>query len=359
MFKSPLASLSPKLKRNFFLALSLILGVLLLYYTFRKVDFDVVVDALKEANYWWFALIFFVNLVSLWFRSYRWKLLLDALPDEDREPHGHPFQLKNSFYSMMIGYLINQALPRVGEVVRATNLAHQEKAKVSGVIGTVVVERIIDVLMLVLGLFASAYFAASRSDGFNQFVVVPIKAKIDQIGPLGIVLASAVGIALFYFFTKWIRSSENRVISKLRPLFESFLSGIQTAYTSPKRFAILWSTLAVWVSYVVMTYLPFHMLGQVEAYNLGLSAGLVMLCLGAVGFVIPSPGGIGSYHYIVMQGLILVYGFTEADASVFAILTHAGNMIFLSAGGFISLILQGSSLKAVTARGQEMEGETS
>jgi len=115
----------------------------LLYFSMRGVDFVEVWEALKAANYWWFAAIFFINLVSLYFRSYRWKMMLDALPDEDREPHGHPFQLKNSFYSMMIGYLINQALPRVGEVVRASNLAHQEKAKVSGVMGTVVVERII------------------------------------------------------------------------------------------------------------------------------------------------------------------------------------------------------------------------
>jgi len=201
--------------------------------------------------------------------------------------------------------------------------------------------------------------AAQRSDGFNQLVVAPLKEKLGDSGSLVLVATAVVGLLIGLLILRWITKSENALVKKVRPMVESFGAGLKTAYASKDRWAILWSTLAIWLSYVVMTYLPFHMLDQVVPYDLDLGAGLVILCMGAVGFVIPAPGGIGSYHFFVIQGLVLVYGFSQVDANIFAILTHAGNMFFLSAGGFLSLILQGSSIRAVTAQSSELEKEMS
>ncbi|NBC16548.1 MAG: UPF0104 family protein, partial [Bacteroidetes bacterium] len=159
---------------------SFVLAGVLLYLALRGVDFSAVGEALRTADYRWLLPLVVVLLLSHFLRAWRWQMLLEALPS-DADNTTHRVSLKTAFYSVMIGYMVNYAAPRLGEVVRSANLSRQERLPLSGVIGTVVVERILDVLVLALGLGSVAVLLLDRLGAVRELFVDPM---LNQLGRL-------------------------------------------------------------------------------------------------------------------------------------------------------------------------------
>ena len=149
-------------------------GVLLLWFAFRNVDFTKLADDLKEANYSWLVLSILFGLFAFISRARRWVILINPL-------NYHP-SLKNTFYALMTGYLANLALPRIGEITRCVALGKKEKIPVDQLIGTVVIERTIDFLSL-LSIMVILIFTSG--DQIGQFlkgsILIPIQQKIYSI----------------------------------------------------------------------------------------------------------------------------------------------------------------------------------
>ena len=124
----------------------------------------------------------------------------------------------------------------------------------------------------------------------------------------------------------------------------SFRAGFVTLFRSPHRVGIAVTTVGIWFFYWMMLYLPLHMLDMAEPYGLGLGASLVMLGIGSIGFVLPAPGGIGTYHYFIIETLVQLFGVPYDVAAGFAVLTHALQLLLLAVVGFACLLAQGSSL---------------
>ncbi len=327
---------------------SFVLGGGLLWLALRGVDFDALGGALREANYWYLLPLAVLLLGSHALRAWRWQMLLEALPD----PSGRARRasLKTAFYSVMIGYMVNYAAPRLGEVARTANLASQTRLPFSGVFGTVVVERLLDVLMLALGLLVAFVLLSGRMD-----VVAPIFAPATDLladPPVAwwIVLVTGVAVVagLALLFRAVLRRSARAegAASRAVTALYSFRDGLASVFRARRRLGIVGTTLAIWASYLLMTYIPLQMLG---IHGLGLGDTWVLLMAGSIGMSVPSPGGVGSYHYVTIRTLEGLFGVATAPATAYAVLTHAAQLVLYTTVGFLCVLLQGTGFRALRA----------
>ncbi len=339
------------------------LAVGLLYLALRNVDFGGMWEALETANYWWLIPIAGITLFAHFLRAWRWRMFLDALPDSESSAGGKRVDLKTAFYAVMIGYLLNMVVPRLGEVARTANLASRSGLRFSSVFGTVVVERLLDFATLLLILLAVA-FVLIGSPAAEAMVFEPLQARLADLSLTDILaMAAALFAALAAFM--WLRrrlasraDGDGGLLSKLAPMLRSFRLGLTTLFRSRHRLGIAVTTVGIWFSYWLMLYLPLHMLHMTEEFGLGVSAGLVLLGIGSIGFVLPAPGGIGTYHYFVIQTFVQIYGLPYDVAAGFAVLTHTAQILLLTIVGFACLLGQGSSFGSILKAARDVDGNS-
>lgn len=315
------------------------LAGLLLYYSLRGVDFSQVGAALRTASYVWLLPLAAVVLLSHLIRAWRWRLLLDELPDATEE-----ISLYNGFSSLIIGYMANYAAPRLGEVVRSGILARRENLNMGGVVGTVVVERVLDVVVLVIALGGSTLMLLDRLDTIRELFVDPVRSTLDRY-PVGILLLLVVvGLAgAAYFVVRWRRKSEYRATEegRIRRTVGAFAAGLQSVVRTRRPVAIIVSTVLMWTCYAFMAHIPFIMLHMNGPFEISLLDSWNIMVIGAIGVAIPAPGGTGSYHYITIQTLVHLFGVTQAAAATYAVLTHAAQLVLYTSLGAAFLVLQG------------------
>lgn len=335
----------------------------LMYLSLRNVDMSAMAEALRTANYWWFIPILLVTTASHFLRAWRWRMFLDALPAHNGQENLERVTLTETFYSVMIGYMVNNAAPRLGEFARSANLANRTQRRFSGVFGTVVVERILDLLLLIVILAIIAVLVAG-SPAAELLLFDPLKQRFgsmtgtDYALGLSILIAIVSGLVLLPRLLRSRARDGASLASRMAPIIESFRGGMATLFTSPHRFGIAVTSVAIWIGYWMMLYLPLHMMHMIEPFGLDLSTGFVLVGIGSLGFVVPAPGGIGAYHYFVIQTLVLLYAVPTDIAAGFAVITHAAQLIFLTLGGALCLFLQGSNLQEMfsSARRAQSEG---
>lgn len=260
------------------------------------------------------AIGFFV--LSNVFRALRWNLMT--------KPMGYPLKFVNSFGAVNIGYFTNMALPRIGEVIRAGVLSRYEGIPTEKAFGTIITERIVDMILFLLVSGLALLFAFKK---VSTYLLEKGQLNTNQILILaGIAL---LGVLLVYIL---IKSKERIAKSAFGAKIVHFFSGLGSGLTSvlkmERKFLFVVYSIAVWVCYFFVTYIPF--LGLDVTADLPMEAGLVTLFLGSVGMVIPSPGGIGTYQFMVSESLVL-YGVSGADGFSFANL----NFFFVSILGNI------------------------
>ncbi len=336
--------MSPRLKSVLVQAGSFVLGGGLLWLALRNVAFGEVWAALETANWWYLLPMAVLTLLSHAIRAWRWQMLLEALPEaEDDEPVG----FRPAFYSVMIGYMVNYAAPRLGEVARAGNLAAQTPLPFSGVLGTVFIERVLDVLTLAVGAVAALAFAADDlarlATLFEPAVALVRDPPLAWWALGGIAVAVAVGVTvLFRAVLRWAARREG-VAERVAATLRSFRDGVLSLLRARRRLGLVGSTVAIWACYLVLTYLPLPLLG-IE--GLSLADAWVLLIVGAAALIVPTPGGAGSYHYAAIQTLTTLFAVGLAAATAYAVIAHAAQLVLYTAAGFACLLLQGRGLSA-------------
>jgi uncharacterized protein (TIRG00374 family) len=291
-------------------------------------------------------------IFSHWLRAWRWQVLLEALPPKHPKVVPQSVSRTTAFYSVMIGYMVNYAAPRLGEVARTANLASQEKLSFTGVLGTVVVERILDMLVLLFGLASVFVLLYDRFAAIHDLFLKPIQDRLGE-GSVWILLALLIGVTvvLGLLFLGLLRRKESRFAQfwsrRVAPLLISFKDGLATVLRSQRRLFLAGSTAGIWLCYLASAYLPFLMFGMTKTFDLSLLDAWSIMMLGAIGVAIPSPGGVGSFHYITIQTLVLLFEVDQASAATYAVFVHGGQLVLYVAVGFICILLQGSSLGAL------------
>jgi uncharacterized protein (TIRG00374 family) len=256
----------------------------------------------REANFWWLGLTLIAFCVSNLSRAIRWNMLLRTL--------GHRPRLVNAFLTINLGYFANLGFPRFGEIMRPAAMARYEKIKLERVIGTVVVGRTLDVITLLSLSVLTLLVAGDRLWAWLE-ANASISERLAGMEWLlsSIVVLGVAGLALAWFQRERIR--ESRVGSKVTGVLTGFAEGLRTIATVERPAWFVLHSLNIWFMYYLMTLFVFFAFAPTA--GLGAEAALTTFVSGGWGIVVPSPGGMGSYHYMAQSALGL-YGLPGDDA---------------------------------------------
>ena len=276
--------------------------------------------AWQNSNKGYLGLMALVAILSHLLRAERWRMLL--------VPTGNKVGLTNSFLSLMIGYLVNLAVPRGGEVSRCYNLYKLEKTPVEVSFGTVVVERMVDVICLLL-LIALSFFAEWQK--LKKFIDTLNFSSGEgfSISPWMVVvfIGGVIFVAAIFFLRK------NK---KLLKIIEGFKEGLLAIFKMQNKGLFIAYSLGIWLLYFLMSYLVIKAFPETE--DLGFSAVLTLFAVGSIAMAAPLPGGAGSYHTLVPLALVMLYNLPQADAVAFVFIFHGWQTILMILMGVLSLI---------------------
>lgn len=290
-------------------------------------EYENLIDKIKNdfraANPFWLGMICLAFMFSNLCRALRWNMLI--------EPLGYKPKTFNTFFATMVGYLVNLALPRAGEVAKPATLAQYEKIPLDKLVGTIVIDRIFDVLMLLLvtGLTFLLQFNHFYDFLFGEATPQPecvagITREESASIPWLLLFQIAIGIGvlvLLVIMTKWKTIKETTVAKKIIALVMNVIEGVKTVFQLKKPVLFVVYTVLIWVMYFLMMYLCFF--AYAPTSNLPATVGLLAFTFSVYGMVIPSPGGMGTYQIAVTAALV-IYGVAEADAFTFS------NIIFFT-----------------------------
>ena len=315
--------MNKKTSKTLWYVVFLALGVALLWFSFRNIDLSQLWIDIKSAKYSWMLLSLACLAISLYFRALRWNIQIEAL--------GYRTRPSSTYGAVLIAYLANCIFPRLGEVARCSVLKRKENIPFDKTLGSVISERIIDLLVLFGLAFLVIVFQWKLLGSLITSWMVPLVNKLVDNVLLGIIVV-LVGIAFIVFLIKIIRKNK-----KIASLWHGFIDGIKSVITMKKKWRFVLYTLAVWGFYVLMTWLPFYMLS--ETSHLGAVEAITLLGIATLGVVAPVPGGIGTYHFIAITLLSGFYGISEQVAGSFAAINHGSQMIFYLITGVIAYVV--------------------
>lgn len=260
-----------------------------------------VANDFREANYFWILMVLLAFLVSNVSRAIRWNMLI--------RPMGYAPRLVNSFLATILGYFANLGLPRMGEIVRGATLAQYEKIPVEKVMGTIVVDRIFDVISILLVTGLAFLLEYAKILAFVQENV----ALGEKLGNTSNLLLWIGGLGLAALLLFWLlrrQIAKTKAYKKIADIARGFLQGIQTVRKLRRPWLFLVHSINIWFMYFLMTYLCFFAFEPTA--GLSMVAGLVVFVFGGWGIVIPSPGGMGTYHFLA-QTALSIYGVSGDD----------------------------------------------
>ncbi len=275
--------------------------------------------ALKNANYWWVALSVGIGALSLYSRAYRWKFTL--------APLGYQTRLHNRFFAVAISYLVNLGVPRAGEFLRATTLNQYEQVPFEKALGTIVAERLADMLVYFFIIFLALL---TQYDTIYQLLATRIPTN-----PLWIIFLLLAGGILTLLLLRSILRSQNPLFVKLRGFIHGLKEGVATIYTMEKKWAFIAHTLFIWFSYILMLYVVIF--AFTETQKLGFDALLICFVAGTFSYATTN-GGIGSYP-LTIQKTLLLYAIPETIGASFGWVMWSGQTLMMIVLGGLSFLL--------------------
>ncbi|WP_321478510.1 lysylphosphatidylglycerol synthase transmembrane domain-containing protein [uncultured Bacteroides sp.] len=298
------------IKKALKLLLPLVLGGVILFWVYRDFDFSKIGDVIfHELNWWWMLLSLVFGVFSHIFRGWRWKQTL--------APLGAFPKTSNCVNAIFISYAANLLLPRVGEVSRCGILSKYDGVSFSKSLGTVVTERLIDSLCVVL---ITSVTLLLQINVFNRFFE-KTGTNVHSIGEFFtsaefyIILFCVIGVSvLLYYLLKTLSFFE-----KMRGIVLNVWEGIMSLKKVNNIYLFILYTVLIWFCYFMQFYVTFYCFPF--SSNLGLLAGLVLFVGGSFAVIVPTPNGAGPWHFAVISMMIL-YGVNETDAGIFALLVH-------------------------------------
>jgi hypothetical protein len=282
--------------------------------------------ALSHANYWLIIPIIILALLSHLSRSMRWKLLMEPL---DYKP-----ALKNVFAVTMVGYLINSATLRLGEIIKCGFLARYEKLKLDKLVGTILVERTVDLVCYLIFIAITVLVQIDKVGGFFKEEINQIANNNSTWIRLGIAIAviTAIIIAARFLFKKYPQS---KAITKVNIFIKDIGEGFRTIRQLKHARLFILHTLFIWTMYLLEIYIGFR---AIEATShLGIGAACSVLTLATLA-MIATPGGIGVFPVLVMSTLA-IYKIDDSLGKAFGWLIWGVSTGIIIVIGFTCLII--------------------
>jgi uncharacterized protein (TIRG00374 family) len=318
------------------LAISLGIGIGIVYWFIGQMsdkDKADVLTYIKKANYLWVIMPIVLGLISNYFRAQRWRLLL--------RPLGYNPGIFNTFLSVMMMYFLNLFFPRLGEVSRCGVLSRYEKVPMDKAIGTMVLERVVDVLCL--GIIV-LILIATQADKFwklydkskTDFSVIIAKYQISPAVKYSVYAAVALLIVAFIVYRVRKQGLDN-LLKETRERIEGLLRGLISIKDIGNPLEFVFHTVMIWVCYFSMGYVGFFMFP--ETSHLPAVAALMGLAFSAIAFSL-TPGGLGLFP-IFMKMILVVYGIPETSSAPisYGLVQWSAQTASVLVGGVLSLLL--------------------
>ncbi|WP_462247572.1 lysylphosphatidylglycerol synthase transmembrane domain-containing protein [Ekhidna sp.] len=313
----------PKTILNFLkISISVCIAGLLLYFVFRNENLE---DFQKQASlvdYTWVTISIVLSLIAYAARAYRWNILL--------EPLGYKLTTLRTMIAVLVGYLANLALPRLGEITRCGVLNRNDKVAVPAALGSVVTERIIDVLTLLILILISLILESDRLFTFLN------EAYKDLNPPSYIIwvvmLVGLAGISTLILLIK----RRDKMNGKFASLIKNFIDGLLTLKDIKNPIGFFVSTAILWIIYFLMSYTIVFSLPATS--HLGIGAGLMLLITGGIAISLPVQSGFGTYHGMI-AGMLVLYSIDETTGKFLATLLHTSQIVAVAIFGSIALVI--------------------
>lgn len=307
------------------------LGIFLVWWSINDLtaqDKSQIKEALHTARYWLIFPVFIILFSSHLIRAMRWRLLMQSL--------GYNPSIANAFFAVLIGYLTNHAVPRLGEVVKCTMLARYEKIPVDKLIGTIILERLIDAITL---LIVFGITLVIQPDIYSDITEAIFNSKPDPSHKTissSLVLLIAAGIIFFVIIFWMIRKKKNfsDLGALLKKIGRRIWEGISAIQHLKKRGQFIILTILLWTFYLMGGYLGFMAFRETGQY--GIREAFAILSAGSIGMV-ATPGGIGAYSYLVEKTMI-IYGLNQGIATAFGLILWVAQTSVILLGGLFSFV---------------------
>ncbi len=298
---------------------------------FRHVHLHQLWNYAKTIRFWWLAPFTIVMFLSNFIRAERWGLLIE----HEKRDLDHVTLTAGVFN----GYFFNLVGPRFGEISRPVYVARRENISPSKLIGTIVLERIIDLISLVILLVITILYLISNLSLlrriFGNKTVDIITGHIPLFSIVWIVIA-VIGAALIGYgvfrAAKFLAARFERVnywLQKLKEALINFKEGLLAVRKVERWGLFILYTALIWFCYILMAFIPFWMFNMQHVYGLGLLQAVVVTVVSSIGMAIPSPGGLGTYEYFVEKTLLVLFGVPAVTGLAYAVITQAANIFLI------------------------------
>lgn len=307
-------------------SLSLLIGAFFLWLAFRHADLQALWRQIKGVSFYWLPFFALAMTFSHYLRAERWRLLF---PENGDEP-----PRSTLFAGVMLGYVVNNLVPRLGEISRPVYVSRNRQISGFNLLGTIVAERFFDLLTMFSLILLTTFLLVSdlnllqqvfgvQSWGWKHYAMIPVVL---------IVMAGAMLVGYRIAITLEQKMViRNPVILRLVGYARSFGEGLISLKRVRHWPKFLAYTAGIWAGYTVMTFLPFYMLSMQNRFGLYASESIVVTVVSSIGVSIPTPAGVGSYHLFIQKTLTQLYGVPQIEALTYATVTHAATvaLVFL------------------------------
>jgi uncharacterized protein (TIRG00374 family) len=302
------------------ISLPIAIGVYLTWYfvsNSTETEKEYFLKSLSEANYGWVLVALIIAFFAHLSRAYRWKYLLETL---DLKP-----KLSLMYHSVMIGYIINLTIPRSGELARAAYFSRYQKTKSDQIFGTIVIERVIDLIMFAMVFFIAFLFQADQ-EKFNELRQISNSSSNPYLLP-SLLITGIIFLGILIGLKK--------VRVKVLNFLKGIIQGASAILRLKNKIGFLIHTFFIWACYVSMLWITAMALPDIE--NISINAVFACFVAGTIA-IGATPGGIGLYPIMVASALIELYGYDGQVAKSFGMLMWSSQTIFMIFLGIISLV---------------------
>jgi len=301
-----------------------LIGIGVLYLAFRGQNIGKIWQEIKTANYFWVITSAFAVWIAHVLRALRWQMLYQSIH--------YNVSFWNAYHAVMIGYLANLALPRFGEIGRCSVIHRAEKVPMFASIGTVITERLFDVLVLFLTALAMLIFQYDIVAGFlYETIYVNLAKKLSAInywwlvGP-GVMILVLIGVAVYFLRKKFSK--------KFLRTFVSLRQGFGSYSKLKQKGLFLTYTLGIWIFYSLSMYFAFSSIQATS--GLHFNAAFTAIVFSGFAMAAPVQGGIGVFHWMVAQSLVL-YGISFKHGLAYSTIIHSSQVLLILILGSLSL----------------------
>ena len=292
------------------------MGVVLVWYSLSKISLEVLIEHFKNANYTWVFLGLIFGLLSHMSRAYRWKFMISPL--------GHSLRFSNSLMAVFAAYLVNYTIPRAGEFTRASIVANYENIPFEKGFGTIVAERIADLVMIMMIILITLFL---EYDFIYQFFADRFDPYKIVIGVLGLMFLAG----LFFFI---IKRSASKIALKIKSFVNGLIQGVLSIFKMEKKWPFIFHTVFIWTMYVLMFYVTTFAIKETSGVPF---AAILIGFISASFSIAATNGGIGSYP-LAVYAAFSIFNIAEEPSIAFGWVMWSSQTLMVVLLGGLSLI---------------------